>query len=185
MPKVSQAQAKLNRQRVVEVAAAMFRERGLHGVGVADIMASAGLTHGGFYGQFASKEALAVEAFDLAANQNWRPDDLDGWMAGYLTLGHVRNPGLGCPLACLANDVSREAPGSPLRARFLHGARGLIERMTGLLPAALAKRRRQRALASLSLMIGAVALARAIDDDELSEEVLAAARGVLTTGKVG
>ena len=73
MPKVSQAQAKLNRQRVVEVAAALFRERGLHGVGVADIMASAGLTHGGFYGQFASKEALAVEAFDLAANQNWRP----------------------------------------------------------------------------------------------------------------
>jgi TetR/AcrR family transcriptional repressor of nem operon len=85
----------------------------------------------------------------------------------------------------MVNDVSREAPGSPLRARFLHGARDLIERMTGLLPTALAKRRRQRALASLSLMIGAVALARALDDDELSEEVLAAARNVLSTGKVG
>jgi TetR/AcrR family transcriptional repressor of nem operon len=72
MPRVSQEQAKLNRQRVVEVAAALFRERGLHGVGVADIMASAGLTHGGFYGQFASKDALAVEAFDSALGEDRR-----------------------------------------------------------------------------------------------------------------
>jgi len=62
MPRVSKEQAKINRQRVVEVAAGLFRERGLHGVGVVDIMAAAGMTHGGFYGQFANKDALAAEA---------------------------------------------------------------------------------------------------------------------------
>ncbi|WP_026597451.1 TetR/AcrR family transcriptional regulator [Methylobacterium sp. 77] len=185
MPKVSQAQAKLNRERVVEVAAALFRERGLHGVSVADIMASAGLTHGGFYGQFASKEALAVEAFDLAANQNWRPDELDGWMAQYLSLAHVRNPAFGCPLASLANDVSREAPGSPVRSRFLKGVRDLIDRVADHFPMGPAKRRRQRALTTLSILVGTVALARAIDDDPLREEMLEAARAALASGKLG
>jgi TetR/AcrR family transcriptional regulator, transcriptional repressor for nem operon len=182
VPRVSQAQAKLNRARVVEVAAALFRERGLNGVGVADIMASAGLTHGGFYGQFASKEALAAEAFDLAANQNWRPEDLDGWMADYLTLGHVRNPAIGCPLAALANDVSREAPNSPVRSRFTQSVRGLLDRVAGLLPRGAKERRRQKALATLTVLVGAITLARAVDDDALAEEILEAARASLASG---
>jgi TetR/AcrR family transcriptional repressor of nem operon len=183
VPRVSQAQAKLNRERVVAVAAALFRERGLNGVGVADIMAAAGLTHGGFYGQFDSKEALAVEAFDIAANQNWRAEDLDGWMADYLTLGHVRNPARGCPLAALANDVSREAPHGPVRARFTHGVVGLVERIAGLLPRGAKERRRQKALAALSILVGSVALARAVDDDALAEDLLSAARTAISTGK--
>lgn len=175
MPRVSQEQAKLNRQRVVEVAAALFRERGLHGVGVADIMASAGLTHGGFYGQFASKDALAVEAFDSALGED-RRGALDMLIANYLSVGHVQSPGMGCPLAALANDVAREPAGSPLRARFTHGVRHLVGLLSELSPQGVKERRRQRALAKLSTLVGAVVLARAVDDPSLADELLQAAR---------
>lgn len=175
MPRVSQEQAKLNRQRVVEVAAALFRERGLHGVGVADIMASAGLTHGGFYGQFASKDALAAEAFDSALGED-RRGALDMLIANYLSVGHVQSPGMGCPLAALANDVAREPTGSPLRARFTHGVRHLVGLLSELSPQGVKERRRQRALAKLSTLVGAVVLARAVDDPSLADELLQAAR---------
>ncbi len=124
MPRVSQEQAKLNRQRVVEVAATLFRERGLHGVGVADIMGAAGLTHGGFYGQFANKDALVAEAFDTALVNN-RRGSAETLVSKYLSLAHVRAPGIGCPIAALANDVAREAQDSPIRSRFTYGVRGL------------------------------------------------------------
>src|SRR3954453_14381703 len=106
MPRVSQEQAQINRQRVIQVASYLFRERGLHGVGVADIMAAAGLTHGGFYGQFANKEALAAEAFDCALAEE-RRGELDVLLATYLSRGHVQAPGQGCPVAGLANGVAR------------------------------------------------------------------------------
>jgi TetR/AcrR family transcriptional repressor of nem operon len=179
MPRVSQEQAKLNRQRVVEVAAALFRERGLNGVGVADIMASAGLTHGGFYGQFASKDALAVEAFDSALGEN-RRGGLDVLIDQYLSLAHVQAPGLGCPLAALANDVARESPGSPLRGRFTHGVRHLVGLLSELSPQGAKERRRQRALAKLSTLVGAVILARAVDDPSLADDLLQAARSATT-----
>ncbi len=123
MPRVSQEQAKLNRQRVVEVASALFRERGLHGIGVVDIMAAAGLTHGGFYGQFASKDALAAEAFDAAISAEYRAN-LDAFIENYLSLAHVRTPGRGCPVAALVNDVGREPPGAPCGRGSPRGSKG-------------------------------------------------------------
>ncbi|KQU00895.1 TetR family transcriptional regulator [Methylobacterium sp. Leaf469] len=179
MPRVSQEQAKLNRQRVVEVAAALFRERGLHGVGVADIMASAGLTHGGFYGQFANKDALAAEAFDSALAED-RRGEVDAIVVTYLSLAHVRSPGKGCPLAALANDVSREAPGSPIRARFTQGVERLASILADLTPKASRERRRQRALATLATLVGAVVLARAIDDETLANDLIQAAQAAAT-----
>ena len=175
MPRVSQEQAKLNRQRVVEVAASLFRERGLHGVGVADIMASAGLTHGGFYGQFANKEALAAEAFETALSED-RRGSLDTLIANYLSLGHVRSPGRGCPLAALANDVAREPSGSSVRARFTQGVERLAARLADLSPRASRERRRQRSLATLSTLVGAVVLARAVDDEVLANDLIQAAQ---------
>ena len=175
MPRVSQEQAKLNRQRVVAVAASLFRERGLNGVGVADIMASAGLTHGGFYGQFANKEALAAEAFDSALNEEYR-GNLDTLIANYLSLGHVRSPGIGCPLAALANDVAREPRGGPVRAQFTRGVERLASILAGLTPRATKERRRQRSLATLSTLVGAVVLARAVDDEALAAELIEAAQ---------
>ena len=175
MPRVSQEQARLNRQRVVEVAATLFRERGIHGVGVVDIMASAGLTHGGFYGQFANKDALAAEAFDVALAEEYR-GNLDTVVENYLSLGHVQTPGKGCPLAALANDVSREPSGSPVRARFTHGVERLASIVAGLAPKASKERRRQKSLATMATLVGAVVLARAVDDEALSNELLMAAK---------
>ena len=179
MPRVSQEQARLNRQRVVEVAAALFRERGLHGVGVADIMASAGLTHGGFYGQFANKDALAVEAFDSALAEERRGAG-DALIANYLSLAHVQAPGKGCPLAALANDVAREPAGSPMRARFTAGVEALTAVLAGLMPRLSKERRRQQALAALSTLVGAVILARAVDDEALAKALLEAATASAT-----
>lgn len=174
MPRVSQEQARINRQRVVEVAAALFRERGLHGIGVVDIMAAAGLTHGGFYGQFANKDALAAEAFDAALTEDRGATDT--MVANYLSLGHVRTPGKGCPLAALANDVSRELSGSLVRGRFTQGVERLASTIAGLMPKASKERRRQRSLAMMSTLVGAVVLARAVDDEALAQELLEAAQ---------
>ncbi len=175
MPRVSKEQAKINRQRVVEVAAGLFRERGLHGVGVVDIMAAAGMTHGGFYGQFANKDALAAEAFDVALAEENR-GTTNTVVANYLSLGHVKSPGRGCPLAALANDVSREAPDSLVLARFTRGVEGLAALIAGLTPKASKERRRRRALATTATLVGAVVLARAVDDEELANELLQAAQ---------
>lgn len=180
MPRVSQEQARINRQRVVEVAAALFRERGLHGVGVVDIMAAAGLTHGGFYGQFANKDALAAEAFDAALAEEYR-GNTDTVVSNYLSLGHVRTPGKGCPLAALANDVSRELSGSEVRGRFTKGVERLATIVAALTPKASRDRRRQRSLATVSTLVGAVVLARAVDDEALAEELLRAAQASIPT----
>ncbi len=179
MPRVSQEQAKLNRQRVVEVASSLFRERGLNGIGVVDIMAAAGLTHGGFYGQFANKEALAAEAFDAAIGNEYRAD-LDTFIENYLSLGHVRTPGRGCPVAALVNDIGREPVGSALRSRFTHGVKGLAGLIADRLPKSTKERRRQRSLIALSTMVGAVVLARGVDDEALADELLKAARAAIS-----
>jgi TetR/AcrR family transcriptional regulator, transcriptional repressor for nem operon len=175
MPRVTQEQAKLNRQRVVETAAMLLRERGLHGVGVADIMKAAGLTHGGFYGQFENKDALAAEAFDWALQQNGY-EGLQALVSMYLDARHVDAPGFGCPIAALANDVTREDAASPIRQRFTQGLRGMADMVGRLLPEGPAERRRRQALASISTLVGAVTLARAVNDPALRDELLEAAR---------
>jgi TetR/AcrR family transcriptional repressor of nem operon len=179
MPRVSQAQAKLNRKRVVEVASSLFRERGLNGIGVVDIMAAAGLTHGGFYGQFANKDALAAEAFDAAIRDEYEAS-LDAFIENYLSLSHIRTPGRGCPIAALANDIGREPPGSALRSRFTHAVKGLAGLIADRLPKSSKERRRQRSLIALSTMVGAVVLARGVDDEALADELLKAARATIT-----
>lgn len=175
MPRVSQEQAKLNRERVVEVASSLFRERGLNGVGVVDIMAAAGLTHGGFYGQFANKDALAVEAFEAALAEEHR-GTLDALIENYLSVGHVMSPGRGCPLAALANDVAREPPGSLVRSRFTQGVEHLAGLLADLMPRTSKERRRQKSLAHLSTLVGAVVLARAVDNPSVAQELIQAAR---------
>ncbi|GLS45385.1 TetR/AcrR family transcriptional regulator [Methylobacterium brachythecii] len=180
MPKVSQEQARLNRQRVVEVAAALFRERGLHGIGVADIMSAAGLTHGGFYGQFANKDALAAEAFDSALAEEYR-GSVDTIIANYLSLAHVKAPGKGCPLAALANDVAREPLGSVVRSRFTRGVERLAAILAELTPRSSKERRRRRSLSTLSTLVGAIVLARAVDDETLASDLIEAAKASVTS----
>jgi TetR/AcrR family transcriptional repressor of nem operon len=182
--RVTREQAQANRERVVEAAARLFRERGFEGVGVAELMKSVGLTHGGFYGQFGSKEELAAEACELAFERSvekWqralekRPGaGAQAIAATYLTRQHVDAPGNGCAAAALATDFARQSP--QVRQVLDEGVNALVETLAAALPERTHKARRRHALGSFSAMVGAVVLGRAVADGELAEEILDAAR---------
>jgi len=180
--RVTKAQAEANRERIVGEAARLLRERGPEGVGVAELMNRAGLTHGGFYGHFDSKEALVAEACERAFAESadrvarrlgdGGAEALRAYVAGYLSQRHCADRTQGCAAAALAGDVAREGA-APVRAAFTRGltrlADALSEKLTG-------RARRRRALALLATLAGTLSLARAVDDPALSEEILAAAR---------
>ena len=178
--KVTRKQAKLNRERVVETAARLFRERGFEGVGVADLMKSAGLTHGGFYGQFDSKEHLMVEACEQALKKSehtWREllerapkKPLSAIASFYLSTKHRDNPGAGCVVAALSIEAARQGP--TVRAAFTQAAKRFVELLGQVVPGRSAKSRRRQALASFAAMVGAVVLARTVSHASLSEEIL-------------
>ncbi len=180
--KVSREQVALNRERIVETAARLFREKGYDGIGVADLMKGAGLTHGGFYGHFESKEALLAEACNkalLGAVQRWKdivakgPDTALKKIAGdYLSTHHRDRPGTGCAVIALGADVARLGPDA--RHALTDGTRAQMEILAGLMPGADAAERRQRALVNYAAMVGAMLMARAVDDPALSEEVMQA-----------
>lgn len=182
MARVSREQARLNRETVVQEASRLFRERGVDGVGVADIMAAVGLTHGGFYNQFASKDVLAGEACLSAFSRSHftdpanRPASLAAFASIYLQEGHVAAPGAGCPVPTFATDAAREASGSPLRRSFTDGFSRMTDFVMSLTPGRGADRRRERALAAIAALVGAVTLARALEDPALADEVLSAVR---------
>ena len=127
--KVSKEQMAENRARILDAAAALFRERGFAGIGVADLMKAAGLTHGGFYGHFASKEELMARASERALAGSlggWRrlveqaPDDaLRRIVRSYLSEAHRDHPEQGCAVAAHGADVARQ--GSEVRASVAHG----------------------------------------------------------------
>src|SRR5918993_3402176 len=164
--KVTREQAALNRERILEAAAELFRERGFDGIGVADLMKEAGLTHGGFYGHFSSKEELIAEASARALAGSlavWSklaeraPDDPLSAVAGaYLTSGHRDNPGAGCLLAALGPDVSRQGP---LVRRAVTGhLRSAIDLLTKLVPTRSKAARRQKAISTCATLVGAMVL---------------------------
>lgn len=185
--RVSRAQADENRERIIDTAARLFREKGFDGIGLNDLMQAAGLTRGGFYGHFDSKEDLAEQACRRALEQNagtLRNDahaELAAFVDFYLSDTHCADPGSGCTLAALAGDVVRHPSlRSALRAGVEHFVDALSPRMAGATDAA----RREAALASVATLVGAVVLARAVDSTELSEALRAAARrNVLEQGR--
>ncbi len=181
--KVSREQASQNRERVLATASQLFRERGFAGIGVADIMKAAGLTHGGFYGQFASKEELMAEACARALAES-----LDTWTGiaqgtakdplatvtdGYLSTTHRDSPGHGCVTAALGAEVARQ--GHVTRAAVTAGIKGFFNLFAGLVPGRSQAVREERAMVAFSTMVGALVLARAVDDDALSRRILTSA----------
>lgn len=195
--KVSKAQAAENRAGIVDAAARLYREHGLAGVGVADITRDAGLTHGGLYRHFESKDALAREAclraFDwtitpLEALDAPRADAgpeqlLQSLVDSYLSTTHRDHPGNGCPAAALAVDAARAGP--EMSAVFAQGVEQNIQRFArALMPANARDQRpatpeeRARTIAMLSSMVGALVLARATaaGNPALSEEILTTLR---------
>jgi TetR/AcrR family transcriptional regulator, transcriptional repressor for nem operon len=177
--KVSREQAAANRERIVEVAAKLFREHGFDGIGVADIMKGADLTHGGFYGHFGSKDDLAAEACARALDasvKRWdaviesNADPLAAITESYLSPRHRDHPGDGCLIAALGPDVARQH--KSVRHAVTAGLHALADRLAGLMPGSSKATKRRKALARFAAMVGAVAMARAVDDRALSEEIL-------------
>src|SRR4051812_2457269 len=169
--KVSREQVAENRQQILEAASRLFRERGYDGVTVAEVMGAAGLTHGGFYGHFASKEELIAEtlAMTLARTVNAKAD-LASYAAAYLSPQHRDDRAGGCPVAALGGETIRQP--AETRAAMTAGLRRQIERFTASAPGAGAAERRQAAIGSWAAMLGGLILARLSDDPALSDEVL-------------
>ncbi len=174
MGRVSQAQAQENRRRIVETAARLFRERGVPGVSVADVMAEVGLTHGGFYKQFASKDALVAEAVgqafgeqaDRLAGFAGQPGGRSAFLDTYLSAAHRDDPGHGCPSAGFGGDLAREDPGNTAKIPYAEGVELYARWLDG-------------DLAAVSTLVGAIVLARATAGTEISDRILAAARTAL------
>src|SRR5688572_20090712 len=191
--KVSREQAAENRERIVQVAAKLFRERGFDGIGVADLMKAAGLTHGGFYGHFASKEDLAAEASGRALEetlQYWStaiekaPDEAFLRIVNrYVSEGHRDAPGKGCLVAALGSDVGRQA--RPVRRVVTDGINAFIGQLMQLVPGKSKPARRRQALTDFAAMVGAVTIARAVDDPALSKDVLDAVASLLLEQREG
>jgi TetR/AcrR family transcriptional repressor of nem operon len=191
MPRASRAQAETHRREVLDAASELVRREGVGGVTVPEVMAAAGLTHGGFYRHFRSKEDLVAQACSAACEEKEReradlleagPDERAArraFLERYLSPAHRDAPGQGCSIAALAGDVARTDPGSPLREAYLDGLRQMIDDLERLNPAASEDRR--ETLVEVAVMAGAVMLARAAAGDALSEQILDAARDFLVT----
>ena len=175
------------RERILHSAMALFRQHGVDAVGVDAIMHSAGLTHGGFYAHFDSKEALIAEAasaslarsaarWERISQENERGAALARIVDSYLDEAHIAAGERGCVLTTLGPDVARRGVARP-------AITASIRRMVDALAACTPGRRRRRALAALSSMVGAVVLARLSDDADLAAELLAAARSVAGVGR--
>lgn len=176
--RVSREKAAENRERILDEAARLFRERGLAGVGVDALADAAGLTHGGLYSQFGSKERLAAAALEHAlagsAARMGRARSVADYAARYLSPAHRDAPGGGCALAALGCEVPRQ--GGAIRAAFTAGVRRMVDRLSALLPGDADGAREKDALAAAATLVGALVLARAVDDPVLSDRIMAAAR---------
>jgi TetR/AcrR family transcriptional repressor of nem operon len=171
--------------RIVRKASVRLREKGAHGIGVADLMKEAGLTHGGFYAHFDSREALVIESFAYAMDrsmEHWRkitdevaPEKRLALVAeAYLSALHRDNPGQGCSIPALGADIARESPKT--RKAFAGKLDEMIEMMTDYIPGVPRKTARKQAIATLATMAGTMLLARIAGSGELSDEVLKSGR---------
>jgi TetR/AcrR family transcriptional regulator, transcriptional repressor for nem operon len=171
--------------RIVELASVRIREQGLDGPGVAEIMKMAGLTHGGFYKHFGSRDDLIAEAADHAfayADQtlekyaNEELDPFDAWVDWYVSEEHRDDPGaVRCPVAALVGDVGRAD--DRVRAGYSAVVERYIEALQGMLGGG--EHSRRQALITASTLLGSLALSRAVDDETLSKEILSSAREAL------
>src|ERR1700733_6091406 len=182
--RVSRQKAAEHRERIIDAAGALFREKGFDGIGLADIMKAADLTHGGFYGHFASKDDLVAQASKRTmarAAMNWgkvvgdaKGNAYAALLDHYLSPRHRDDPGQGCAFAALGGDAAR--CGNAVRSAFAEGLGPLIDIVAKAVPGRSKAVRRRKAVAAVAELVGALTLARAVDDAALSDEILKAAR---------
>ena len=179
--RVSKEKAAQNRQHILTAAARLFREHGITATGVDSITKDAGLTHGSLYSQFGSKEAIAAEAIRFAVTRSkrvWQQavERKQGTKAfrsiveGYLSPAHRDSPGQGCVIAALGADVARQP--QSVREAFTKELEDVFEVLAQLMPGDNPSRRYEEAIAAFAAMVGALILARAVNDETLSERIL-------------
>jgi TetR/AcrR family transcriptional regulator, transcriptional repressor for nem operon len=173
-------------EEIVGVAASRFREDGVDRVGVADLMHDVGLTHGGFYRHFDSRDQLVAEAVERALHDGGQAmaavaesshDPLAAVIDAYLSVSHRDTLGTSCAVTTLAGDVARSNPRA--RAAYTNQVGLYIDMLVRLLGSGPNGPRRATAITALSTLVGAVSMARAVDDDKLSLEILASAASEL------
>lgn len=180
--RVSRVQAEANREAVINVASRLFREHGFDGIGLKDLMKGAGLTQGGFYKQFQSKDDLAALASRRAmesATRRWSSvaasssGPLQAVVDLYLSAGHRGETGDGCPLVALGSDAARQSP--EVRTPFQDGIKAHLQVLEELMPNEGEPNVAEKAMVVLSLMVGAVTLSRIVTDEAMSDRLLEAA----------
>ncbi|HEX7816815.1 TetR/AcrR family transcriptional regulator [Dyella sp.] len=179
----SRADKAQTHQRLVETASSRFREKGLDGISLADLMKELGLTHGGFYKHFPSRDALVSEAIDQAYQasgnslagfiDNDGHLDLPRYVDMYLSRQHRDHPGAGCAISTLSGDIARR--GEDMRESYRQQMDRIFERIGAAFPGDKASQRKQ-AIELMTRMYGALMVARAAGSGELSDEVLATVR---------
>jgi TetR/AcrR family transcriptional regulator, transcriptional repressor for nem operon len=174
--------------RIVKRASIKLREKGAHGIGVADLMKEAGLTHGGFYAHFDSRDALVIEAFNHAmdrSTEHWRKQSeatpaekrLSTIVNSYLSPLHRDNPGQGCAVPTLAAEIARES--AKTRRAFSGRMQQLIEMLAKQFHGVPPKTARKQATAALATMMGSLVMARVAGTSELSDEILKSGRDAI------
>jgi TetR/AcrR family transcriptional repressor of nem operon len=176
-------------ERIVETAARAIRRSGYGGPGVADIMKEAGLTHGGFYAHFESREGMLAQAADRAGADTVAflagvaaaappKQELDAMLRAYLSKEHVESAETGCAVAALGSEMPRQAP--KVRRAATHRIKEMIDLVARQLPDWGRPGAHERALVTVATALGALILARAVDDPKLSDAVRRAALNHLT-----
>jgi TetR/AcrR family transcriptional regulator, transcriptional repressor for nem operon len=173
--KVSREQMVENRRQILDVASRLFREKGFDAVSVSEVMKAAGFTHGGFYGHFSSKDDLVAQTITHALEgQRSGGAGLRKFVDTYLAPAHRDNAAEGCPTAGLVADVRHQTPAA--QKAMTDGLRAQIERISKAMPQMEVADARRAAIGSWAAMVGAVILARAVDDPDLSDEILGQTR---------
>ncbi len=175
----SRQEAAATRARIVDTAATELRRRGIAGAGLAEIMAAAGLTHGGFYRHFETKdqmvaEALAAALAEQASKRVSTHPDLKALVSNYLSVAHRDAPAHGCPLVSLGADIARAGP--PVRAEATSGLMALVGALAARRDDLSGQEALDWAMVAAATMVGALTLARITDDAVLSGTILDSAR---------
>jgi TetR/AcrR family transcriptional repressor of nem operon len=176
------------RQRIVEHASRQFRSEGMNGPGVAKLMKASGLTHGGFYKHFASKDELFAEAIDESVREvgamltGWAKQARGGecWkeiVKRYLSIEHCEHAEIGCPVAALAPDIARTR--SPIRRKIRASLEAYRKRLVEYMPGKDSVEKQKNFVLIFTAMVGALAVARTMTNREEREKLLALARNHL------
>lgn len=184
MPRTPANRKEATHERIVEAAARAIRRSGYDGTGVADIMKAAGLTHGGFYAHFASRDAMLAEAADRAgaeavatsthiASAAPPRQGLQSLLRAYLSKEHLEGSDAGCPVAALGSETPRQAP--EVRRAATRHIKEMIDLVARQSPDWGRPGAHERALVTVATMVGALLVARAVDDIHLSDALRGAA----------